>query len=632
MKPINLDTIRQPELYAEACRYMAECIPDWNDRYPGDPAVAILEYLSYLSEVQLRHFNRILPAHQRAYLALLGQTARTSRPARLLAMRNDEEITFPGKRYEMDGVPFEVTGCPGERMPQVMKVEFLRDGQCDALWHHAALQIPGGKNGSLRLTLSGELPLHRSVRFWVQIIPEPGRNPPAADTKAPVTMTAQVGGADAECTDFTCGLLQSGMISVTAEAPGSEVLLRMHGPWEGRPQLRNVVLEPLELSQQLTRSTMEELVPPFRLPAGWLGNRVLRFFTPEKSGWQERPEFYAEAGLVTGWPGDAPERIRVVSLDPDFMGSFPLRGIAMERIALEEPGICPDSLQVMVEQNGLWLDCPLQEPEPGVTLPLGCRWEPEQKRLYFGDGGDYLIPEPGTVLICGCRTTRGAELNGACTALTGDGLPLQPLTAAEGGVTEETPAQAFERAALEQQELRREVTCEDYAAFAAKTPGLHLSRVRAVPRTALGEQGAGVVIFAKPGSDGTLPLLTLWQKERILEALEPVRMIGVPVEIRPARMCAIRVRVSVASTEPIPKEVLRQAAIPFTDSVEGPLDFGAELSYTALYAALSSAPHVRQLRRLDLISLSGGVRRGSDGSLCLAPDQLPYLEDFEVIE
>ena len=109
-------------------------------------------------------------------------------------------------------------------------------------------------------------------------------------------------------------------------------------------------------------------------------------------------------------------------------------------------------------------------------------------------------------------------------------------------------------------------------------------------------------------------------------------MIGVPVEIRPARMCAVRVRVSVASTEPIPKEVLRQAAIPFTDSVEGPLDFGAELSYTALYAALSSAPHVRQLHRLELVALSGGVRRSSDGSLRLAPDQLPYLSEFDVIE
>lgn len=519
--------------------------------YPGDPAVAILEYLSYLSEVQLRHFNRILPSHESAYLALLGQQIRQPKPARLLAVRNDAETAYPGERYEMNGVPFEVTACPGERMAQVVKVEFLRDGDSSVLWHHASLKLPGGKNGSLRLTLSGPLPLHREVKFWIQIDPEPGRNPPAADTKAPVTMTAQVGGTDAGCRDATCGLLRSGMITVRAEASGSEVLLHMHGQWEGRPRIRNVVLEPLELSQQLTRSAMEELLPPFRLPVGWAGNRVLRYFTREGSGWRERPEFHPEAGLITGWPGDAPERIRVVSLDPDFMGSFPLRGIAMERRVLEEPGICPDSLRVMVEQNGLWLDCPLQDPEKNATIPLGCRWEPERKSLYFGDGGDYLIPEPGELLICGCRTTRGAEINGACTALTGEGMPLMPLTAAEGGVTEETPAQAFERAVGEQKELCRAVTCEDYARAAMKTPGLHLSRVRAVPRTALGEQGAGVVLFAKPASDAALPELTRWQKERILEALEPVRMIGVPVEIRPARMCAVRVRVSVADRKSV---------------------------------------------------------------------------------
>ena len=70
-----------------------------------------------------------------------------------------------------------------------------------------------------------------------------------------------------------------------------------------------------------------------------------------------------------------------------------------------------------------------------------------------------------------------------------------------------------------------------------------------------------------------------------------------------------------------------------TDGVTGPLDFGAEISYTALYAALSTAPGVKAVRALELRALSsGGTHRTPEGGIRLDADVLPYLDQFEVTE
>ena len=241
-----------------------------------------------------------------------------------------------------------------------------------------------------------------------------------------------------------------------------------------------------------------------------------------------------------------------------------------------------------------------------------------------------MVPDPGKILICRCVLTRGAELNGAFGPLNGQNGSLKPLTDAQGGVTEETAEEAFLRVSREQQELHRAVTCEDYERLARKTPGLALSRVRAVPRAALKESGPGVVIFAKPVSRENQPRLTAWQKQQILNYLEPVRMLGIPLEVRPARYCYLRVRVNLVSSESVSEEELRQAALTVTDSLTGPQDFGAEISYTALYAALGRVRHVRLIRQLELTAISSGVKHRQDGSILLAPDQLPVLAEFEV--
>ena len=109
MYALNLDTVSWQELYESACRRMAQLVPGWSDEIPSDPAVVLLELTSYLSAVQNREINRLQERHYLAYLKLLRKSPRTPAPARLMAASTAGSMPSPGMRFEIDGVPFEVT-------------------------------------------------------------------------------------------------------------------------------------------------------------------------------------------------------------------------------------------------------------------------------------------------------------------------------------------------------------------------------------------------------------------------------------------------------------------------------------------------------------------------------------------
>lgn len=500
MREIRLDTTSLQDLYQQACHAMAEWLPGWQDTYASDPAVAVLEHLAWLSDIQNGLLDQVTEAHYRAYLNLLGAAPRRCLPARLTALGTGPWA--PEQRFFLGKLPFEIIGCAGNKVT---------------------------------------------------------------------------------------------------------------------------------LAQQHTRSSMKELTPPFRLPPGWVGRRVLYCFAPAEDGWRRLDTVRVENGCLTGWQDPAVDKIRVVAVEPDFPALYPLQGIAMEEVELEAPGLWEPSLRLMIEQNGLWQDCAVGPPAANRTLPRGCRWEGKRRRLRFGDGRDFEVPEPGQLLVCGCICTQGAAGNGACGTLTGDkGATLQSLTAAAGGTDDESPRAAFLRVAQEQRQPLRAVTCRDYEQLARQMPDLPLARVRALPRRALREKGPGVVVLAVPGSSRKDPVLTPRQQQRLADWLDPFRLLGVPLEVRSPRYAPLAVEVTVLAGEDLDPGNLYKVGRNLTDGVEGELDFGAQISYTALYAALGRVPGVQSVRSLHLEALGQGLHRTADGNLQPSPDVLPRLTEWKL--
>lgn len=431
--------------------------------------------------------------------------------------------------------------------------------------------------------------------------------------------------------DGTCGLLQSGTVTITPPAASDTLRLLIEGEVEGEPRISAAALCPVTLEQRHTRSRYMDLKAPYRLPPDWVGNWVLRFFSVQGDGWREDSSLFVKDGQICGLPSETAQIIRAVAAEPDFPALHTLRELPGEEVSLEEDGILPDSLHLMIEENGIWHDCPVCLPQAGRTLPRGCRWDPSGQVLRFGDGRDFRVPAAGKVLVAGCARTLGAKANGAGGNMTRENISLRPLRPAWGGQDAEDGETAFYRAAKELESPARAVALSDYEALARRTPGLSLDRVKAIPAARLGKPGAGVALLAKPRTPERLPPLTRWQKERLRAWLEPFRMFGTPLEVRGPRYCPVAVHIRVQCGGPV--QDLRPVAIAYTDGVTGPLDFGAELSYTALYSALSAAPGVKAVHSLELRALSSaGAHRTPEGGIRLEADVLPYLEQFQVTE
>ncbi len=632
MYSLNPDTGNQEELYRCACARITQLIPDWSDTIPSDPAVALLELASCLSAAQNREINSLGERHYLAFLKLLGKRPQAPAPARLMAVPAAGGIPRIGMRFTIDGVPFEVVDAPPDGESQVREASLIQGPGRSVLRENVPLIID--RPAALEINCTAPLAPGSPVPLWLELQPEPGRIPPDADTPPPIRLTARIwaGGAwqDASCVDGTCGLLQSGYVTITVPAASDTLRLLIQGDIEGEPRISAAALYPVTLEQRHTKSRYTDLTPPYRLPSGWAGNQSLRFFSPQEDGWREDPFLFVRDGQICGMQSGTARIIRAAAAEPGFPALHTLRELPGEEIRLEEDGILPGSLELMIEENGVWHDCPVCLPQEGRTLPRGCRWDAARKTLRFGDGRDFRIPSAGKVLVTGCACTQGAKANGAGGTLEQEGIALRTLRSAWGGQDAVDGKSAFFHAAKELESPARAVSLSDYEALARGTPGLSLDRVKAVPAASLGKPGAGVVLLAKPRAPFPLPPLTCWQETRLREWLEPFRMIGTPLEVRGPRYCpiAVHVRARFSGTA----QPLRTAALAHTDSVTGPLGFGAGISYTALFSALSAVPGVEAVRALELRTLSGGGRRTQEGGIRLDPDVLPYLAEFQLTE
>lgn len=635
MYSLNLDGASWQELYQRACARMAQLVPGWSDAIPSDPAVALLELTSYLATVQNREIDRMREEHYTAYLKLLGKAPQTLTPARLMAVPEGDGAIWPGMRFDIDGVPFEVEEAPGDGWRRVQKISLLQGRRRSALREDAPLIVGHDAPAELEMTSTAPLTAGAPAPLWLELQPEPGRVPPDEHTPPPIHLAAQIwtDGAwrEAPCADGTCGLLQSGYVTVTPPAASDTLRLMIQGEVEGEPRISAAALCPVTLEQRHTRSQYMDLKAPYRLPPDWAGNWTLRLFSAEEDGWREDSTLFLKDGLVCGARSETAQIIRAVAAEPDFPALHTLRELPGEEVSLEEDGILPDSLHLMIEENGIWHDCPVCLPQEGRTLDRGCRWDPSGQVLRFGDGRDFRVPAAGKVLVAGCVRTLGAKANGAGGNMTRENISLRPLRPAWGGQDAEDGETSFFRAAKELESPARAAALSDYEALARRTPGLSLDRVKAIPAARLGKPGAGVALLAKPRASDLLPPLTRWQKERLRTWLESFRMLGTPLEVCGPRYCPVAVHIRVQFGGPV--QDLRPVAIAYTDGVTGPLDFGAELSYTALYSALSAAPGVKTVRALELRALSSiGAHHTLEGGIRLDADVLPYLEQFQITE
>lgn len=117
MNPVDLNQTNQADLYTRLCSRMSEMVPGWSDDIPSDPAVAILELVSYLSDMQNQRINAVSAEHYRAYLKLLDGKQRSAAPAELLARDIGDKRTYPGQRFGSMAFPLRWSSAEAPTAP-----------------------------------------------------------------------------------------------------------------------------------------------------------------------------------------------------------------------------------------------------------------------------------------------------------------------------------------------------------------------------------------------------------------------------------------------------------------------------------------------------------------------------------
>lgn len=185
MYSLNLDGASWQELYQRACARMAQLVPGWSDAIPSDPAVALLELTSYLVTVQNREIDRLREEHYAAYLKLLGEAPRTLAPARLMAVPSGESAIWPGMRFDMDGVPFEVKEALEDGGRRLQKILLFQGRRRSMLREDTPLIVGHDAPAELEMTFTAPLAADAPVPLWLELQPEPGRVPPDEYTPPP---------------------------------------------------------------------------------------------------------------------------------------------------------------------------------------------------------------------------------------------------------------------------------------------------------------------------------------------------------------------------------------------------------------------------------------------------------------
>lgn len=474
--PPDLDDRRWADLVAEAEELIGQYAPQWTDRSPGDPGIALIELFAWLVEGLVYRLNQVPEKNYAAFLNLLGITRRSAAPARTLltfaAQAGQTALVPAGTRAQTIGsesqtpVVFqtedELLALPAGLSMAVRyvapAVPAAATADLTGITEAVEVRVPDGGAGYLLL---GFDPVFTQPVERLEVYGEPGR--PAVGEPATVSWVFSANGADPADwpalsveRDTTHGLTQAGQ---------ARLRLPVTPEW--------TTVDPAGWPFQPGRPT-----PEAGKPRRWIGLKLgntnesgepardavirVRYLLPSTVAATTAPTAGRDAPEPLGTAGRAPRQV------------FELRN----RPVYRQPGSDSPYGHVRIMVNG----------EP---------WVLAEERVDGRDQAVRLDPVTGEVVFgdVGAVPPQGAEITAVYryvgTGAAGNVQPEKVTTLAEGapgvvsvtnqvpgtgGVDEEPIEEAKARAPQLLRTRDRAITAEDYEFLARQVPGVAIAR------------------------------------------------------------------------------------------------------------------------------------------------------------
>lgn len=696
---ISLDDETFEKMMDQAIKQLPGLYPVWTDYNYHDPGITILELFAWFTELQRFHLDQTGEEYLRKYWKLLGIRPRGITPAyaKVRICSLSSRTWFPaGSRFYAEGVCFEtieprvVDGTEVQQMVFVKagnsrddavrqmvaenNVDFFAFGtqphEGDALWI------------GLNAALTEGVRYHLCMEF--SIMDASKRNPfdeefefvPLAEYRL-MYWNGNHGCETAIHKDTTHGLLQDGELVFSIDGkmlPGEDnmfwlTLVLTDAQYDLAPVLTHISLQELTLRQIKTCAELHEI----RLGREWssdarsictylAGEGEYLLFVETENGFRyyEGRVLREQSGegirfRLPDLPGNEDNILCLLVLYEAAYNNKILLGkgdgTEFQTFEVRLPHLCRDGLVILAEtEDGsgcyeLW-----EEQDDLDASGSGDRhfhFEEQTGIVKFGNGIHGRMPS-GELLLAAAHTSLGAggnvkagKIHGAGEGIISEGGTGCEYTAqndreAAGGMDCETHGECRRRLSKRIRESERAVTYDDFAQLAAKTPGLAIERVRAIPASTWDSCGytpkeETVTLVVKPYARESRPRLSETYRKNILRMLEPRRMIGTSIEVLAPEYIGVIVSAEIYSNIHIEaaKKCIFRKVQEFFDGIRA--DFGVVIHLSALYGMLDILDCVIGIHVLRMDAQGVNVRRNQNGDILLPANGLAYLKELTCI-
>lgn len=640
---------------------------EWTNYNPSDGGIVLLELLSWLQEMQRFYMDQNEMENEVLYLELLGIEPKKRTPSEVLVHLNGNE---PAQVY-VDTVFFTETFRFEPETSLLLEGETIKvcytqkqDG--------SLLQRSSPGQFHFGVWMFGEEPMagdcfylgldrpiqknHLHSLYWKLEEPEGQKRNPFSREETPLFslyfMEYWNGYEWMQCTvqkDETAGFLQSGFMYWMADGDMGIVeemyWLRIRltfCEYDLPPRILDINSQYLKLLQRETIAASVTLTLPAEEEGAYhIDLREYFDSTGEaelfikKDDYYEKIEFRFHENGILEFQYEQINRTPIeVLLTVRHSGEQPVSweatGFPNQVIDLRDSKVMGSRLQVLVEREDypgtyhLWK--PVSHFWKADSMEECYCFQEKEGLLLFGDGEHGKIPE-GRILLIDCVTTHGTEgrIKERETLHWKHGQAINP-SAAIGGTLPESRRECLEAFRLENKELHRAVTNEDYENLVKQTPGLFIKRVKAISDE---QEENSITLIVEAGAEDTSSLNPTY-RQQIFRWLEQKRMLGTRIKLKTPIYIPIQVSLEIEMQKGFTQaENWIQKAV--EDYFHAHMDsFGATFHYSHLYGIIDGLECVAAIKNLTVTAQGKGILYQKNKNFLLPKESLAALEEVSI--
>lgn len=693
MLPVpNLDDENYQEISKRAKKMIATFFPEWTDYNEHDPGITFLELFSWMKEMQQFHLNQIGKENYKKYLRLLGCSRKESCGAKAYICLPEvkEDFYLPKGSVAYAGeIPFETMEPELVASANIVQAISVRGDnlvifQNTKEWQEGKMtfmpfgQKPEPENQFI-IDFDSPLKKHQTHTLFFQVFDDypVKRNLIHGESFYPLAVFAYeyYDGMDWKemsiQTDETYQFLQSGMLRFVLPGDMGEdrdsgcyrIRVRILScEYEVPPVLQGVNLNMIPVQQQKTRiesySGIAKRVEAGRyllkVPTslGTYGEHVAYVENVNGSyrqihieGMKRNTSSFSECYIYNEESEEEALKIKLISFlknDGELLFLGKGDGFPFQSFELQAENVDYSNLELMIEEetdsNSYYIWKRVEDFDASGAEDRHYVVDEEHGILQFGDCFHGLAPE-GTIYVTSLTQSLGVKGNVMakridCLNVGEQNIPVFNMDSASGGCDMESMDDCFERFHMRTASLNRAVTYEDYERIVATTPGLRISKVKAIPVTLMKRNDGSidencVNLVVEAYSMGNMKKLSKSYYENIRNTLERVRMIGSKFHILSPEYIGISIiaEVTVSIQYSNPREHLKLAVEQYVKNELN--DFGCTVLYSSIYGILDTLECVVSVNSLTIEGHGRGINRSMNGDMILPANGLVYLREME---